>query len=162
MYGFNPWNFCPSDHMIPLHFLSCNYVTLDLFISDRSGFWTQNPLANLNMWSKIGIELADYWSQKFTFVQTPFVFVLILPIFKMWSKKNHFFLVRKVRVTDWVTQFCQPIFINSKPDQKPERSEMNRPIIPNPLSFGHFSHLILIGRYVSCDCNWKIKKNKEM
>src|SRR5205823_14717235 len=35
--------------------------------------------------------------------------------------------VLKVRVVDQVTQFHQPIIINSKPDQKSEQSEMNRP-----------------------------------
>ena len=44
----------------------------------------------------------------------------------MLIKKNTF-VVCKNWITDWVTQFHQPIFINSRPNQNSERSELNRP-----------------------------------
>ena len=47
--------------------------------------------------------------------------------FETQSKWFYIFFVRKVWVVDQVTQFHQPISINSKPDQKSEQSEMNRP-----------------------------------
>jgi hypothetical protein len=53
--------------------------------------------------------------------------VVIIIDKKCDQKKFYFFVERKNRIIERVTQFCQPICINSKPDQKSGRSELNRP-----------------------------------
>jgi hypothetical protein len=94
------------------------------------GFLIKNPLTNPKMWSKSEIEFVDHWSQKIsTFNQSVHLFLSRLLFLKKWSKKNPlFFCSESSGYWSSYTIFSANI-IQPKPDQKSERSEMNRPIV---------------------------------
>ena len=65
--------------------------SIGLFNSDRSGFWSQNPLTNPNMRSKLELSWLITDRKKFHFKPISHLFLLTLPISKTWSKWLYIF-----------------------------------------------------------------------